>query len=510
MNPPNAPAASEASNSQRYLFEVLVFFVCLFCLTASGRLASVDAGSQLQASVLLATTGSLGSSNGPAGMPLWWPGKDGRFYQAHDLGNVLLMLPSAWICSAVDKRPVLERIWSPSLVAKVGVSLTYACLAALGCWGLFILFSQDYPRRVAFVLSLGLPCCTFYWAYARAAWDVMGASCAFVAIMLTARRLMDGNNPWRWLIGLSVATAVTCTFRYSLGPFIVPPVLAAVWIARRHLRPVQAVAGIACFGALMVPTLIYNHVRTGEFWRPATASAVYLAGDNALTGNMVSGAASLLFAPNGGVFIFAPIVLLICLLPWVWRCLRPGQVRLLTFFGLGAIAYLGLISRMKNWGAFGWGPRYLVPILPLIYYAAALVAARLWNRIRWSIVALVVVSLVAALPPALINWSLTIARIEGGMDRHSVTPRQIVGAWQVLAGGLAGEPLPLGREALEDPDREGRGNFPDIWLFRLIELGGAMRAFGRFVVASLLVALLTLSFRLLRQQAVVACPAIEN
>jgi len=169
----------------------------------------------------------------------------------------------------------------------------------------------------------------------------MGASCAFVGVLLSARRIMDGNNPWRWLIGPSLTTAVVCTFRYSLGPFIVPPAVATVSVNRRHLSPVQVVAGIACFGAFLAPSFVYNHMRTGEFWRPATASAVYLAGDNALNGNMVLGAAGLLFAPNGGVVFFAPIVVLIFLLPWVWGRLRSRQINLLTFFGLGAIATSG-------------------------------------------------------------------------------------------------------------------------------------------------------------------------
>ena len=39
---------------------VLVFFLCFFFLFSSGRIASQDAGQQLQVAVLLATTGALG------------------------------------------------------------------------------------------------------------------------------------------------------------------------------------------------------------------------------------------------------------------------------------------------------------------------------------------------------------------------------------------------------------------------------------------------------------------
>jgi hypothetical protein len=82
----------------------LAFFLCFFFLFSSGRIASQDAGQQLQVSVLLATSGWLGqdgTDTGPADAS-WVRAPNGRFYQAHDVGNVVLML-----ARRMDRRPAL-------------------------------------------------------------------------------------------------------------------------------------------------------------------------------------------------------------------------------------------------------------------------------------------------------------------------------------------------------------------------------------------------------------------
>lgn len=78
-------------------------------------------------------------------------------------------------------------------------------------------------------------------------------------------------------------------------------------------------------------------------------------------------------------------------------------------------------------------------------------------------------------------------------------PKQIIGAWRVVSDGLAGNSLPLGRDSLEDPHRGGGAHFPNIWLFRLMELGGTNRVIGQDGIVSLFVTLLILGYRLLRK-----------
>ena len=171
----------------------LLFYLCFFLFTSSGRLASGDAGTQLQAAMLLANTGKLGTETPPTdnggGHGLWVRSKAGQFYQCHDIGNVILMYPAAWVSSILSKSPVAARIQSPPILARVATALTYSVLSAVGCFFMFRLFALYYSVRTAFLLSFGFVTTTIFWPYTKSAWDVLGASC-FVCILLyfSARR----------------------------------------------------------------------------------------------------------------------------------------------------------------------------------------------------------------------------------------------------------------------------------------------------------------------------------
>ena len=177
----------------------LLFYLCLFLFTSSGRLASGDAGTQLQAAMLLANTGRLGTENPPldngGGHGLWVRSKKGQFYQCHDLGNVILMYPVAWFSSILSKAPVTTRIQSPPIFARVAIALTYSVLSAIGCFFMFRLFALYHSVRTAFLLSFAFVTTTIFWPYTKSAWDVLGASCFVCILLYFSARLLSGYDP---------------------------------------------------------------------------------------------------------------------------------------------------------------------------------------------------------------------------------------------------------------------------------------------------------------------------
>jgi hypothetical protein len=228
------------------------------------------------------------------------------------------------------------------------------------------------------------------------------------------------------------------------------------------------VAGATAIG--FAPSLAYNFVRTGSPIWPATASASYLAGNNAMTGNIVHGFWGVLFAPNRGLFVFAPACLLLFALPFVWRRVPRADRRLLAAIGGGAVLYVLFIARLKNWGgAFGWGPRYLIPIVPVVYYGAALAFVALWDRWRRWLVCAMVACVIATGPALLVNWSLAIVVFPQALDQDAAGPFQHVAVWRAFADGLRGQPLPLPANLMDDAERRVGARFPDLWLARVME-----------------------------------------
>ena len=474
----------------------LVFFLCFFFVFSSGRIASQDAGQQLQAAVLLAVSGGLGDDGGGSGPAdaSWVRAPNGRLYQAHDIGNVLLMLPAAWLGAWLSAAPPAEDVLNPPALSRAGASLTCAALAAIGCFWMFRLCSLYWPARSAFLLALAFPATTIFIAYARAAWDVLGGCCMMCGALYYSGKLLRGTSlqpPWlpprilppeggsHAIESFSRATAGTdaamlaltmagvCSFRFSLAPFMAPAACVIFFLARRHLSRSTVIASGLVFAAAMLPTFVYNFVRTGSPIRPATATDQYLHGVNALTGNVLHGMYGLFLSPNRGLFLFSPILLLLFVALFRARRLPSEQRQLLAVYGIGAAGYTLLIAKMANWGAFGWGPRYLLPILPVLFLAAACGLMLLWQMARPAVLALTFLSAVLTLPPAVVNWHLATTSFEDADKADVPCPAQQRAGWIALVWGLQGRPLPVPANAAADSLRATTSEFPDLFLWRL-------------------------------------------
>jgi hypothetical protein len=459
---------------------VLTFFLSFFALLSSGRIASVDAGQQLQVSTLLATTGRLsddGVSGGPANAA-WVRAPNGRLYQPHDIGNVILMLPAAWFGARLSAAPALEDAGNPPALSRVAVSLTCSCFAAFGCYWLFRLFTLYSDERTAFLLALAFPATTIFMAYARAAWDVLPAASLMCAVLYCSANLLRGIESGRHSVMLAVALACMCSFRFSAAPFVVPAAAAVVAIARRQVPATFLVASALVFAVLIAPSLAYNFVRTGSILRPATASGQYLSGNNALTGNIFLGFYGLFASPNRGLLLFSPILLLAIVVPFLWQRLSADQRGLLICYGAGSFGYVLLISKMANWGAFGWGPRYLVPILPVVFVATAIGIVHAGRPLRPVVISLAFVSAVLTVPPAIVNWHLATTTFPGAADPYAVRPYQQMAGWKTLGLGIRGASLPVAEDVSQDPVRATTGLFPDLLLARIARqsVGGLILA----------------------------------
>lgn len=476
----------------------LLFFLWTLLLLSSGRIASSDAGEQLRASLTLALTGHLSTEGAADWGTLWVLAPNGRSYQAHDLGNVVLMLPAAWIGGALSQAKDTEDISEPPVISRVLASLTCAALAAVGCFWLFQLFRLYWEPRAAFVAALAFPATTIFMAYARAAWDVLGA-CAFMCgVLYYSASMLKGVRPGRSAMLAAATLAAACSFRYSLAPFLGPATVAVFVLSRRALNHRTILASAVLFGSLMGPSFAYNFVRTGSALRPATASDQYLRGPNALTSDVARGLYVVSVSPNRGLFLFSPILLFSLAVPFVWRSIRNDQRKLIACYSAGSLAYTCLIASMANRGGFGWGPRYLVPVLPVIFVMAMIALRHLSADFRPLVRVVIGVSALLTLPPAIVNWHLATTTFDGAVDPHTPRPAQQVAGWRALAWGLQGKPLPVSKASSGDPFRANTGVFPDLLVARVAQHSQAGMAVSALVIATGVMAAGTCARRLLR------------
>jgi hypothetical protein len=160
-----------------------------------------------------------------------------------------------------------------------------------------------------------------------------------------------------------------------------------------------AVAGLAWYNAARFGSPLdsgYGHGAQGE--------DVDLDFQRSL-GYLLEGLWDLLASPGKGLIFYAPLVVLV---PWgiwrLWRGGRRGPVTILLALCVAAwVAHANLLIRWL--GGWAWGPRFMVPVVPLlvvlaggVLYQGSAAPARRLRAWRLAVAALALAGLLVQLP----------------------------------------------------------------------------------------------------------------
>jgi hypothetical protein len=381
---------------------LFIFFLCLFWLTNCGFDTS-EAINHYKVAVLFVETGNIGFDEPVKGVFTTAP--NGRTYASHEFGNILLLIPTAAVNSAAHQA-LTSRGIAPERVKRAQqfvVSLQSGIYAALTLMFLYLILVEEFSLTTgqAFAGCLWLGTCSFFWAYSRSLFD--GLLCALLLTaalryLLRYRRLGGTFDAYLCfsLLGFAVDT------RLSLA---LPTVAALVFVVlfcsgRRVYGLVVAVLALAPFA---VWQLWYNHLRTGNPLVSPVQTPQY-AVNNGLDGDLAEGIVGLLVSPGKSVFVYAPLLLLsIGVFPWFWKRHRPAAVFIIM---LGTSWFL-LHAKLRSWyGAWGWGPRLFLTVLPVLAIPALASAPALWEKRLGRIVIAItaVAGFLVALVSIIGNW----------------------------------------------------------------------------------------------------------
>lgn len=279
-------------------------------------------------------------------------------------------------------------------------------------------------RRKALFAGLAYGLCTFAWPQARStSSDVQVTFFLFAAFHLIVRaretfaRLTPPPPGTLWLTGAALGAAVLTRIA------VLPAVLVLTYAAWRVLevgnQRVERAWGDADVGVarsksrqrleLGLPLLVafalfgfLNWIRFGTPWSTGYESTVL--GGSFFDHPPHLGLAGLLLAPGRGLLWMAPAVVLA---PIGFRAALRNDERLWPWvLGLLALAVLGPMAFSGAWhGAWTYGPRYALPLLPFAWLGFALAfetaAVRSWTR--RAAFALCAFGLLVAVPAALVD-----------------------------------------------------------------------------------------------------------
>jgi 4-amino-4-deoxy-L-arabinose transferase-like glycosyltransferase len=503
---------------RRLPLTIFVLLSIFLLLTMSGHTYSADEETVIAVTQSLLTQGDV-AIDAPADAPLaaLRPGRDGGRYSPYGILPSLLALPfyAPALLLAPFGQPMVDYAARLS-IALINVLITAATAALLARWALRL----GASRALALALALVYALCTFAWPYARTffseplagllllfatervhrwsertqqAASLRGVWHAAPAPTTTmADATMHAASAWMLLLagiasGLLVATRIAAAVALPvLVLFIViyalrlPP-LRIEWEAVSKIHRFAAIRrllfALALWGLGLVPGLAlvawYNIARFGT-----PLASGYGSESDLFTTPLLVGLHGLLLSPGKSVLLYAPPLLLA--LPGsiaLWRAERRGVV--LLCWGLFA-SHLLLYAQWGEWQGGGvWGPRFLLPVVPLLIVLAAGLGKRqaladepgnqgtrepgienqhtggrtrterlTWKRVQWTfIVTLAALGFVANLSAVLLNVNTYLNTPTAGDKIYDLAASPLLAQWQLIGDrwGRYTSPAPVCR-----------------------------------------------------------------
>lgn len=360
-------------------------------LTADDRHAGkVSDGRQtIGTAVAIVETGELGIGKGaPRAFE-----RQADAVSRYGIGASLAQLPAAALAPAVERRfggdssqPLflLAPLAAVLLAAASAGGIARLAGASTGTQGLALLLASFGGPLAAYATS------DFSEALQAAA---LGGA---LFLALGAARAEEPSAARRRALGAGLAAGSALLLKSSLAaaaPFLLLPLVAPSPLRGRRLA--AAAAGAA------LPVAAWAAFELHRFGRLFAGYA-----GEGFTHPLPDGLWRLLVGPNRGLLLFFPAALLAA--AGLVRAFRRGGDAPLRLAAAGsAIAFLALLVTAAAWWAWhgvgGWGPRLLVPAVPLLAPWAALVTAGLGTGGRRGVA---VLSVALNVPPLLVHPAL--------------------------------------------------------------------------------------------------------
>jgi hypothetical protein len=343
------------------------------------------------------------------------PGREHEFFSWSGVGQPLLAFP-LYVAGAFVGRifPAIEARHRESTELGVPrseyfehlfVGLRNPLLGALTGALLVLASRRAGARRLHAVLcgvSYGL--CTYAWPQARGTLsDVQATAALFLAFVLAQgvlERLERSKSPrLASLLGFGLALGFAFLTRPVLAPgvfvlalfFLVRVVQEASPGARPSTLRVLALGlgpALACLAAF----LWINQRRFGD---PLELGYGGVVGAGWFLRSPWQGLAGVSVSPGSGLLWFAPGLLLV--LPWLAHVLRRGELALPALV-LGMTVAIGLPHTLiPSWyGAWSYGPRYLLPLIPFLWFPLGVALGLAWEHVLGRLLVLALLGLGAA------------------------------------------------------------------------------------------------------------------
>ncbi|MFN2432976.1 MAG: phospholipid carrier-dependent glycosyltransferase [Gemmatimonadota bacterium] len=424
---------------------LFAFVLAFLVVTAAGRIDNVDTQHVLATTSSLLQDGDFDIRNNldrvlPA---LVSSDRHGRVFAHWNVGTTAVQVPFYLVGAAAaglvqrlgwSAPPAYVREFSVSFVSPVFGALTVLVFYGLGRW-------LGIARRPAAITSLVVLLASLLWPYSKSSYlEIVQAffltGAAWSLGRLADDRTRDVRNAGA--AGLCLAGLLLMKIAFA----VLLPVLLAYPLLRRRATPGRAwsaATALALAGpvaAAAAGTLVFNALRFGD---PLVTGY-----SEAFTMRIHEGFAFQLVSFQQGLFLYSPVVVLALLAATLVPAPRRAFVGWLLAI---ALVHVMLYSAHHLWRVNGWGPRYLVPILPLLLVPLFFLCAswgRLGRGLRAGAAGVIALSFALQLPPFLNAfdqyWVLEAELRSGPLPPAEGRAPPVLVLPKLLAPKLAGRP----------------------------------------------------------------------
>jgi len=345
-------------------FSVSFFFFLFFAfaLLARGLPPTGDPVNYYAVAANLADRGTAAFSESNEFVPLE-RGRDGKFYSKFGPGQSLIEIP---FYRAAKKTGIGAGHPGYQLsFTYFACELSSAAAAALACvFFLLLAVELGYSRRAAAAGALALAFCTMLFPYAKQGFSEPLQAAALAGAFLCAVRARARNASAAYPAACGTFLGILLLTKVSAA--VVAPFFALYLIAGKRdgkKFPPRNMAPFAlAFCVFAVLALYYNFIRFGDWFNFG-----YFSGHDVNFGfgtPVAAGLYGLLFSPGKSMFLYSPLLIATLFFARRFHRRAPAESTLLWCCSLATIL---LYARWWAWhGDWCWGPRFIVPLLPLL------------------------------------------------------------------------------------------------------------------------------------------------
>ena len=447
--------------------------------TAGGSLASTDAVVTYDVTRQLVEHRTIALSADLVGNQAY-RGSDGQYYSPFGILQAVWNVPF-YLAGRVAYALLPGHRMGLEMMTKAAVAIGNACTAALAVWLVWrTAAAAGSSARGALGAALVAGFCTSLWPYSKFGFNVPLSAVLIVAIAYySLEGARWGRTSAVWMAGMMCGLALLT--RHEFGLAALPSVVLLGWYRRRALARTLAwwtfgAAPGACLWAL------YNALRYGS-----PIETGYLRDQTlGLGGSLVDGLWGQIASPGASVFIYSPVMIMAAFALWSIRKRDPA---LAWLAGGTTVIFTLFYAQLESWaGGRSYGPRYLVPFMPLACVALAVWMSHCGRKARLACFAVILISGAVQIPGVLVDFAkvrVNFARegnviYEARMHEWSASPlalnlgASIEAVPRVARHMLSIEPRPPVTRASDQQAREFSQQFAfslDFWWVYLYYLG---------------------------------------